>query len=354
MADARSKAVLGELADLYSRANYGIDKMTNLRAPLANGDIIEVPDISSLTVGAAGSSDVSSSSVTTNILSLNANLKPMINAELPLVASMQLMDGRWAAQVARQATIQLKNDMDEDLMRDYIAEDLCWTTGTDSTYHFNEGGDALVEDDILNAKAYLLSQDGVQSQNLAFFVSSYGEGSIGSISGFVPARFEAEQGNLGIPMIGRVFGVPVYTTNSVRRNKSVATTAASVTSNVATFTVASGHGFVAGMKITTAGLTDNITTAAAITSTTATTIVAPLTACDGAMADGVGTVDDATSWNVMCDTSQIFVAQQQMPRIRIVPFELRTSDHLQVSSVWGRIGRAGRAAVVHSPGSTVA
>ena len=104
MGDARAKNVISALADLAGRANYGIDlAATSLREPLGNGDIIEVPDISDLTVTAAGSSTTAPQSVTTNILSLNANLEPWINASIPQLASLQLLNGGWAAQVAEQA-----------------------------------------------------------------------------------------------------------------------------------------------------------------------------------------------------------------------------------------------------------
>lgn len=362
MADARSKAVLSRLADLSSRANYLIDKVTNLREPLAKGDSIDVPSIANLTVGSDGGSDVSAQSITTSVLTLSANLHPMINAEIPAVASTQLLDGAWADQVALEAMKQLKNSMDENLARDYLARTLAWTTGTAATYHDNIAGDALNEDDILNAQANLLANDGCDPNNLALFVHPFGQGSIMSIAGFVPNFGMAERGMLGIPMVGSVFGIPVFVTNSVLRNHTAATTAVTVATNVATATVASGHGFVAGQYITTSGHTTNASTPVAITSTTATTIVYPLTACDGALADGTGTITETrqgqsagegSCWNLMMDLSHVFAAQQRLPTIRIVPQLVRTSDNLQCSSIWGRIGRAARARVLHSPGSFV-
>lgn len=355
MADARSKKVLGSLADLWTRADYVIDKITNLSSPLGYGDIIEVPDISALTIGASGAADVAAQSITTNILSLACNLQPLINAELPLLSRIQLLDGNWAGQVAMQAATQLKNDIDNALCRDYLAESLCWTTGTDATYHANVAGDALTEDDILNAQALLLSTDGTLAQNLALFVSPYAQGSIMSIAGFVPNFGLAEQGMLGVPKIGSVFGIPVYVTNSIRRNKTIATTAVTVATNVATITVAAGHGVVAGQRLTNSGWTNSATNTSAVTvtSTTSTTIVMPYTAADGAQADGTGTVSDATSWNLMMDISGVYSAQQALPSVRMVPNPLRTSDNLQVAAIWGRVGRAGKCVTVHSPGSSV-
>jgi len=216
-------------------------------------------------------------------------------------------------------------------------------------YHINPEADSLSEDDILNGKAALLSNDGVEAQNIIFVVSPYAEASIASIAGFIPNGQMAESGMLGIPQIGTVFGVPVFSSNSIKRNQSVATTAVSVSSLSATATVAAGHGFAPGQVITTAGLTTD-STSVVVTSTTSTTVVFPTTAGDGAM--GVGTITDASSRNLMMDKSQIFAAQQRLPSVRTVPYFNRTSDALQISSVWGRIGRAGRCYTVHSPGSS--
>lgn len=352
MADARAKAVLGVLSDIYSRGRFAIDAVTPLREPLGLGDIIEVPSIAALTVTASGATSTTPQAITTNILSLNANLDPMINCLLPRLAATQLMDGRWAEAVARQAMIMLKNDMDAAFLRTYLAQSIAWTTGTAATYHDNVAGDSLTSADWLNAKAGLLAQDGCQEQNIVAFISPYAEASIRSIAAFVPNFMEAEKGNIGIPMLGRVHGIPVYVTNSILRGLNIATTACSITTNVATATVAAGHGLVAGVPITSTGMTVNQSVATAITSTTATTIVYALTGADGAMADGVGTIIDASSWNVMMDIAQVFTAQQGGPMVRVVPDFQTTGDALQLSTIWGRIARAAYTRVIHSPGSS--
>lgn len=352
MADGRAKAVLEVLSDIYSRGKFAIDSVTPLREPLGFGDLIDVPSIASLTVTASGATTTAPQAITTNVLTLNANLDPMINALLPHLAATQLLNGKWAQAVAKQAMIMLKNSMDETFLQ-YLAETIAWVTGSAATYHDNVAGDTLTSADWLNAKAGILAQDGAQEQNLVAFVSPYAEGSIRSIAAFVPNFTEAEKGNIGIPLLGRVHGVPVHTSNSIRRNKSVATTAASITTNVVTWTVAAGHGFVPGMLVTSTGMTVNLSTAAAITSTTATTIVAPLTGADGAMADGVGNVVDATSWNVMLDSAQVWTAQQGGPMARVVPDFQTTGDALQLSTIWGRIARAAYTRVIHSPGSAI-
>src|SRR5690242_4803273 len=100
MADARSKAVLGKLADLVSQNVFLPDvASTSLREPLAKGDVIEVPAITDLTITASGA-DANPEAVSTAVLTLTADLHPWINAKLPERDSMQLMDGAWAAGVA--------------------------------------------------------------------------------------------------------------------------------------------------------------------------------------------------------------------------------------------------------------
>lgn len=355
MANAAAKAVQSELVDLWSRTDYVIDKIADETALVGAGDSADIADISALTVNASGASTMSAEAVTTNVLTLNSNLQPAICAMFPMSSQRQLLNGAWAAQVAKQAATQLKNTIDDSLCRDYLAESLCWTTGTASTYHVNTAGDALTEDDFADAIATLMEVDGTQYQNLAIVLSMRGLGSLKSISGYNQSQNTAPKGVLGIPYVGTVDGVPVYATNSIRRNKSVATSAVSVTSNVATATVGA-HGFVAGMRITNSGLTNSATNTSAvtITSTTATTVVFPFTAADGDQADGVGTLSDATSWNLVLDTSGIHKSLQIMPLVRLVPDPTTTGTVLQIGALWGRIGRAGKCVVMHSPGSSAA
>ena len=66
-------------------------------------------------------------------------------------------------------------------------------------------------------------------------------------------------------------------------------------------------------------------------------------------ASEVGTITVESTESVLADVSQVFVAQQVMPSTRIVPYTDRTSDALQVSSLWGYVGRQGRVRVLNSP-----
>ena len=59
------------------------------------------------------------------------------------------------------------------------------------------------------------------------------------------------------------------------------------------------------------------------------------------------------SENLLINKNQTFVAQQIMPKTRIVDLYNSTGSALQVSAVWGRIAREGHAIVLGSPKSAI-
>ena len=352
MADARSKKVLSALADLASRTNYVADKVNQLREPLGTGDIIEVPNIGSLTVTANGATQTTPQSVTTSILSCQASLHPAIFAELPAADQAQLLDGNWAAQLASQALIQLRNSIDTTLCN-YLAASLAYDSA--AAYHDNVASDSLAIADFANAIGALLAQGGAAMDNLAVFLHPFAYASMVSISGWQPNGAAAEAGKLGIPLAGSVMGVPVFITASVPRRRTVASTAWAIVdaANTHTITVAVGHGIVPGIRVTfdTVTAAGDIPTTATVTSVTATTVVTANTGVD-ANATEAGTITIEGCENLVFDRSQVHVGMQKMPGARIVPFYDKTSDALQVSSLWGRVGRAGYARVLMSPPSS--
>ena len=346
MADARAKAVINVLADLYSRSRYMFNLMFSLREPLGRGDSIEVPSQSSVTVNSDGQTGASPESLTVSVLTLSANLHPFINVVLPAVDSLQLLDGNWPTQTARQAITEMMNHVDTALS-EYLITVAYDTSGT---YHDNEASAALSGADILNCKAALLDQGGINMQDIALFVGPYGEASLMNISGFIPNFQLAEQGQLGIPFLGSVYGIPVYMTTSVQRRRTVTSTAFANVSNVQTITVAAGHGLVPGVPVTfdtvTAG--GDVATATAVVSVTATTVVIANAGADASGTEA-GTITIESTENIMCDRTHVYVAMQKLPTLRVVPDYDSTDDALQVSVVWGRIARAGRVRILHSP-----
>tara|TARA_E500000331_G_scaffold357702_1_gene420465 strand:+ start:4693 stop:5751 length:1059 start_codon:yes stop_codon:yes gene_type:complete len=352
MADIRSKAVLTELAPLYQEANYGVDlAATSLREPLGMGDSIGVPSIGSLTVNASGATDANPEAVTNAELTLNANLEPWINAKLPQIESMAL-GGQWASQTAAQCVSQLKNSMDSDFLKYLIARN--WTAGTASTYHVNPGAESLTSDMVYQAIATLTNNKGVTEQDCVFMVSAWGRGSLSSIAGFVPNMTDAGGRVNGLPAVGSLMGIPVYQTSAVPNARTIASTAwTDDGSSAMTITVGADHGVVKGQKITFDTVTgaNDIASAAEVTSTAATTITVASVASGSATEAGTITVE--ASENLLINKNQTFVAQQIMPKTRIVDLYNSTGSALQVSAVWGRIARAGHAIVLGSPKSAI-
>ena len=351
MSDIRSKAVLTTLAPLYSEANYGIDlAATPLREPLGLGDQIGVPSISALTVNASGGTDATPEAVTNAELTLNANLEPWINAKLPQIDSMAL-GGTWAAQTAQQCVSQLKNSMDEAYLKYLITRN--HTTASTPTYHVNAAADSLTASDILEAIATLTSNRGVDVSDLVFMMSPWGRASLSNISGFVPNMTNAGGTVNGLPAVGTLYNIPVYQSSSVANGRTVASTAFADDGTDMVITLGADHGIVVGEKVTFSTVTsgNDITSAAAVTACAATTItVASVTT---ASATEAGTVTLSASENLLIAKGSCYVAQQIFPKTRVVDLSNSTGSALQVSAVWGRVARIGRAIVICSPKSAI-
>jgi hypothetical protein len=351
MTDAREKLVQAELFPLYSRSSYAADKFTNYTSKLGKGESIEIPSIADVAVIASGATGAAPVSATPSVLTLTANLDPMFNVKLSKIESEQNLGGNWAQQVAKDITGQMKNAIDDLVLRDYVCKQLCWDTS--ASYVDNVAGDALVDTDVLGCHAALTSQNGTSS-NLGLFMSSYGVNSLRkeykeliSINPLDPA------GVLGLPYVGEIHGVKVFQSNSVPRNITAAASATNIATNVCTATVPANHGFLAGMMIHTTGMTANIAAGSpvAITSVTATTIVFPLTAANGS--NGTGSIVGHASLNVMADLDHLFVSMKEVPDVAYVKDYNSSNEALQITTVLGRIGRVGRARLLLSPGSSV-
>ena len=109
---------------------------------------------------------------------------------------------------------------------------------------------------------------------------------------------------------------------------------------------------VAGQQIWTSGLTTNVAVGspATITSVTATTIVYPLTASDGALADGVGTIYSASSMALLVRSDKVAYAQDRTsPTPMLVKRETNAGYTMQLFMKYGRVGLAGGVWVLHAP-----
>lgn len=354
MADLRQKYVRQKLADIHSRANFILDLVD--RAPdseVHRGDTLEFGSIAALAVSASGASVNTVQAVTNQALQLTVNRDPSIHWGVPLVASTQNLEGSWSDQVAQTALVNMRNFLDADFL-EYVASgtsgDVSPAWDTAGTYHLNRSStNSITRADVLEAKAILLGQDGGNLRNLIMVIDAWADSALMNLAEFIPNYQAAERGQLGIPMIGTVFGIPVYQTNSVEQRHDYPCTGVTIASNIATVTMAAGHGFVPGEQITISGITVPLTTPAAITAVTSTTLTVPLTAANGAMADGTGTVTGQNTRCLMIDSSFVGAAFQKIPSVRFKAQPGTTTDEGEASCLWGRIGRAGRAVVIHTP-----
>lgn len=352
MADAARKAVQSALLDTWSRGPSLLPLLTNLGPVVRGGDSVDVPYIGSLTVATSESQAVSATSL--SVYTMTVNRPKFINQGLTMAQMAQLLNGNdaFAQQITRASSGQLANAIERDIVEHII-------TNTGVSYHVNLAADAVTDEDINAAEAVMREQDGVANAmgDLAWVVSPRAAASIKNAADFSYDSVAPLQGGVGLPMLGSINGIPVYTHNALpgaveALRQQVATSAVSISTNVATATVPSGHGFVAGQQIWTSGLTTNVAVGSpvTITSVTSTTIVYPLTASDGALADGIGTIYSASSMAMLIHRPWIYYGMDgEIPAVELVKREANAGYGLQLFQHLGRAMATGAAVIVHAP-----
>ena len=276
-----------------------------------------------------------------------------MNFGLTETQRMQLLVGQYPEQMIRRIVGTMKEYIDRQLV-EYMLQSLAYDTS--ATYHGNVAADAVTAGDIANLIGAAKDQDGYNGDGWAWVGNPRFTASVHSNTAYVPNP-SAPTGNLGLPQLGVLNGIPYYEHNAVpggqlAMRQQIATSAVTISSNVATATVAAGHGFVPGQIIYTTGLTTNVPigTPVAITSVTATTIVYPLTASDGALADGIGTIYSASSMALLVRSDRIAYAQDRTsPTPMLVKRETNAGYTMQLFLKYGRIGLAGGVWVLHAP-----
>jgi hypothetical protein len=359
MADARMKSILMKLADLSSRTNYLIDLLTNLREPLSTSDEIEVPSIGAMTVTASGAAGVvTAQSITADVLRLQANLDPAIFVNLPLVDQTQILDGKWAGLVSAEMLTRLKNSIDSQIIA-YFAGTVAYDSA--GAYHGNRAGAAATVQPALTVAvlndftAEMEALEGTLYDNLAWFIHPMAKSVITSNTAFIPQVGDEAQKTrmLGLRTIGWLNGIPVYISQSAPRGRTVASSAWAITGTTTrTITVPAGHGIVPGMVCSFATPTAGGILAApgrVVDSVTATTIVISGTGLTNASATEVGTVTIRACEAMLVDRAHCYVAQQVMPRARMVAEARSTNDVAQVTTIYGRLARPGRVRTLLTP-----
>ncbi|MEM1024753.1 MAG: hypothetical protein AAGJ19_13805 [Myxococcota bacterium] len=352
--DFRAKAVTSALAPLFIRMNYIADQAIQEESRLERGERLEIAGLGSIQVGASGSVDVVAQSVAADSLDLFVDLDPMINIEVKIKEREQNLRGNWDNNLAQQATTRLRNYIDSEIA-DYLARVVAFDTGTEATHHYNVNGAKLTSEPILAAQAAIESNDGYGGRS-AMFAHPFGKANIMAIPEFVPNHTQAEQGNLGIPLLGSIYGMPVYTSQSVLRDQAAISNQWAVSGGTLTVTLAAtGHGFVPGQLVTfdtvTAG--GDLATATAITSVTDTTVTIESSGLSNGGASEAGTLRGQTALNLIVDLDHYHVAMQRRPEVRFVNRENRSSDNMQVTGLYGRVARTGRVKVLHTAAASV-
>lgn len=349
MTTAISKAVLGELLDQSSRTMYAKDIVRRVGQDVLKGDSVELPKQASPT-NASATTRAAPQSLTPTVATLSVDQDVFYNIVLPAMTTSQLMDGSWASETATDALEDAGNEMDDSLLSHMLRYGAYSAT---ATFHGNVAADALTDNDVDLLVAKALDTDGVNYSNLVWILNPYGEGAIKQIAGWSGATEQTVMGSLGIKRVGTVAGIPAFVSRGVPRQRTVASTASAIATNVLTCTVAAGHGIVAGQKITTAGGTADVDTAAAVTSVTATTVVVPLTTADDAT-NGALTITVQSTENLLMDRRACFFAEQQMPSVEIVKDYESAARALQVFAAFGHQVHNGRVWCLNSPPTNVA
>lgn len=364
--DLREKAVLAEVIKRIP-TNFPLHTLArDLTGNMGRGDKIDIPVYSdSLTAEDASTSTGASVDVTIQTAAatprtLSVDQHKAIFLDVPKMSRLFDVSGAWAGQVADLLLQKMNMVIDDSIMTDWIQSAYHATAGT---YWTGAAGASLDTTKINTAIALATSQDGAEVSDLTFILSPYGVGSLMNIAGYTPDPGFIGNDRVGLNRLGFINGIPVVISQRVTTRLTAAITAATVASNVATLTItppASGigstyanHPFVPGMLATTSGLTANASSAVAITSVTPTQVVLPITAADGAMADGVGTITVDVAVNGILNRKLAFVARPQVPEVRIVPRQNRDSDVLQCTAVWGRTTIPGAFIAMGSPRNAI-
>lgn len=356
MADNAKKAVLDFLQDNWTRGPSILDLLTDLGPVVRGGDSVDVPSKPAATVNTSEAGAVEAASFNTTTLVVNRN--KFINQGITQTQYSQLLNGsgKVAEQIARANAGALFNSIDRDVI-EYLIRDVASASAAN---HVNVAASAVTDNMVNNVEASIREQDGIATASAGLFwlLSPRAAAALKSVTEYIPSVPQSQQGVLGLPMVASVNGIPAYMHNGVpgaveALRQQIATSAVTVTGNVATATVAAGHGFVAGQQIYTTGLSANAGTPAVpvtISAVSATTITFPLTAADGALADGVGVIYSASSMALLCYTPWIFYALDGLvPYVELVKREANSGWTHQMFQNLGRVAHSGSVRVLHAP-----
>lgn len=270
---------------------------------------------------------------------LMVNLFRSSNVNIDSRQRNQILNGNFPNQLGAKLFNSLVGQI-EDTLWDSIRSAAFADAGDNSAVGsghnvFNKGNSALTVTHVVDAIGAL---DGPGVEDMLLFAAPNADGRLRTLFRDQLTSVPVESPMLGVPMNGvSINGVPLVKSHALPKTWTVAATASSITSNVATFTVPVGHGLQAGMTITTAGATADVDTPTAITSVTATTVVVALTGSD-APTNGAATISTNASVIALVDRAKCYFAGNLIPNIREVPSARRSgADSLQAYADFGNL-----------------
>jgi len=355
--DPRSKWVLAKLIDQVSTTYPLHTLFTDLGQAMKKGESVDVPTRNNVVIEQASNSSgtlamtVQSNVPTSNRLTVDKHYGAIV--EIPKMNAIFDLEGAWSDEEAKNVKIEIEDFIDQEHWDTAIGA--AYNAGTTSSYWVNADGSALQKEHIGEAQAKMMNQKGVRKTDLAWVFNPWGMESVRQLPAWQLNVGQTTGAEIGFPTVGFLNGIPVVESQSVR-DQRVLTGVASVIDNTAmtqVLTVASGHGIVAGMNVSTSGFSladHNQATAVAVSDTTATTItIENMSMTTGALTDTGGTATCNLTMNGLLHRRWAFSRVQQFPGVQIVAQSGQISDELQCDTIFGTKALAGAAIMVGSP-----
>lgn len=304
----------------------------------ASANSYRIADVATPTV-ATSASFADGEVLTPTDFDLLLNLFRSSNVNIDSRQRAQILNGNYAGQLGNKLFNSLVGQIEDtlwDAMRAAAYADAGANTAAGSGQNvINPAAATLTTAHLVEA---IGSLDGPGIEDMLLFAAPNADATLRNLFRDQMTGVPVESPMLGVPSQGvSIHGVPLVKSHALPKTWTVAASASAISSNVATFTVPEGHGLQVGMTITTTGASDNITSAAAITAVTATTVVAPLTAGDEAT-NGAATISTNASVLALVDRAKCFFAGNAVPNVREVPSARRSgADSLQAYADFGRL-----------------
>lgn len=328
--------VLADFIERLSRPQY-MHQMFDYVGD-ASRNSYRVPDVATPTVNTS-KSHADPETLTPTDFDLLVNLTRDSNVNINDRERRQILEGGYVGSISRKLLNSLLGQI----------EDTCWDALRSAAYAnagdntaagsggnvINKANDTLTTAMIVEAIGAL---DGPGIEDMMMFASPAADPVLRNLFRDQMTSIPVDSPMLGVPMDGvSIHGIPLVKSMALPKEWTVAATASEISSNELIATVPEGHGLQVGMEITTTGGSENITTAAAITAVTATTVTAPLTASDDA-ANGALTISTDASVIALVDRNKCHFAGDATPSVREVQnARMAGANAIQAYSTFGRL-----------------